>query len=150
MWCIPLPGSSVFTSGYEETINFFWFLINLENLFAVSSLQVPKSPRTPTVTRGMGHMIAHRFTKTFKMMTTCDYCEKQMFIGTGLKCTECKYKCHRDCESKVPPSCGLPQQLFDEFKRTLQADGTLKINYTFLFLCKNQPYSRFLERLFRE
>ncbi|XP_044585309.1 kinase suppressor of Ras 2 [Cotesia glomerata] len=89
----------------------------------VTSLQVPKSPRTPTVTRGMGHIINHRFTKTFKMMTTCDYCEKQMFIGTGLKCKECKYKCHRDCESKVPPSCGLPQELFDEFKRTLQADS---------------------------
>ncbi|XP_011500487.1 PREDICTED: kinase suppressor of Ras 2 [Ceratosolen solmsi marchali] len=89
----------------------------------VTSLQVPKSPRTPTVTRGMGHVINHRFTKTFKMMTTCDYCDKQMFIGTGLKCKECKYKCHRDCESKVPPSCGLPQELFDEFKRTLQADS---------------------------
>ncbi|XP_015111419.1 kinase suppressor of Ras 2 [Diachasma alloeum] len=88
-----------------------------------ANLQVPKSPRTPTVTRGMGHIIAHRFTKTFKMMTTCDYCDKQMFIGTGLKCKECKYKCHRDCESKVPPSCGLPQELFNEFKRTLQADG---------------------------
>nr|CAD7428222.1 unnamed protein product [Timema monikensis] len=48
-----------------------------------STLQVPKSPRTPTISRGMGHIIAHRFTKTFKMMTTCDYCEKQMFIGTG-------------------------------------------------------------------
>lgn len=89
----------------------------------ITSLTVPKSPRTPTVTRGMGHIIAHRFTKTFKMMTTCDYCEKQMFIGSGLKCKECKYKCHRDCESKVPPSCGLPQELIDEFKRTLQADG---------------------------
>uniref|UniRef100_A0ABD2XN80 Kinase suppressor of Ras 2 n=1 Tax=Trichogramma kaykai TaxID=54128 RepID=A0ABD2XN80_9HYME len=96
-----------------------------ENSFkgTVSSLQVPKSPRTPTVTRGMGHVINHRFTKTFKMMTTCDYCDKQMFIGTGLKCKECKYKCHRDCESKVPPSCGLPQELFDEFKRTIQADA---------------------------
>ena len=44
-----------------------------------------------------------------------------MFIG--LKCKECKYKCHRDCASKVPPSCGLPQELIDEFKRTLQADS---------------------------
>nr|XP_012147186.1 PREDICTED: kinase suppressor of Ras 2 isoform X7 [Megachile rotundata] len=91
----------------------------------VTSLQVPKSPRTPTVTRGMGHIIAHRFTKTYKMMTTCDYCDKQMFIGTGLKCKECKYKCHRDCESKVPPSCGLPQELFDEFKRSVQGDNVV-------------------------
>lgn len=94
----------------------------------VTSLQVPKSPRTPTVTRGMGHIIAHRFTKTFKMMTTCDYCDKQMFIGTGLKCKECKYKCHRDCESKVPPSCGLPQELFDEFKRSVQGDSMVNVS----------------------
>ncbi|KAI4490222.1 hypothetical protein M0802_010856 [Mischocyttarus mexicanus] len=94
----------------------------------ITSLQVPKSPRTPTVTRGMGHIIAHRFTKTFKMMTTCDYCDKQMFIGTGLKCKECKYKCHRDCESKVPPSCGLPQELFDEFKRSVQGDGMVNVS----------------------
>ncbi|KAI4484473.1 hypothetical protein M0804_007039 [Polistes exclamans] len=94
----------------------------------ITSLQVPKSPRTPTVTRGMGHFIAHRFTKTFKMMTTCDYCDKQMFIGTGLKCKECKYKCHRDCESKVPPSCGLPQELFDEFKRSVQGDGMVNVS----------------------
>ncbi|KAJ8679733.1 hypothetical protein QAD02_015520 [Eretmocerus hayati] len=98
----------------------------------VSSLQVPKSPRTPTVTRGMGHVINHRFTKTFKMMTTCDYCDKQMFIGTGLKCKECKYKCHRDCESKVPPSCGLPQELIDEFKKTLQADSMVNASPTLI------------------
>ncbi|KAM0728626.1 Kinase suppressor of Ras 1 [Formica fusca] len=90
----------------------------------VTSLQVPKSPRTPTVTRTMGHIIAHRFNKTFNMMATCDYCEKQMGWGTILKCKECKYKCHRECESKVPPSCGLPQELFNEFKRTVQGDGT--------------------------
>lgn len=84
---------------------------------------MPKSPRTPTVMRGMGHIIAHRFTKTLKFMTTCDFCEKQMIFGTGLKCKECKYKCHRDCESKVPPSCGLPQELFDEFKKKIIKDN---------------------------
>lgn len=87
-----------------------------------STLQVPKSPRTPTITRPMCHAINHRFTKTFKVISTCDFCDKQIFIGTGLKCKECKYKCHRDCESKVPPSCGLPRELVDEFRRTLQSD----------------------------
>ncbi|XP_076654100.1 kinase suppressor of ras isoform X3 [Halictus rubicundus] len=103
---------------------------NEDNSFkgTVTSLQVPKSPRTPTVTRGMGHIIAHRFTKTFKMITTCDYCDKQIFMDTGLKCTECKYKCHRDCESKVPPSCGLPQELFDEFKRSVQGDAMVNVS----------------------
>ena len=42
-----------------------------------------------------------------------------MFIGTGLKCKECKYKCHKECESKVPSSCGIPQQFVEEFHKTL-------------------------------
>lgn len=93
------------------------------------SLQVPKSPRTPTLPRPgvMGHVIAHRFTKTFKMISSCDYCEKQMFIGTGLKCKECKYKCHRDCEPKVPPSCQLPRELLDEF---IQANNSPNLGRT--------------------
>ncbi|KAK3911842.1 Kinase suppressor of Ras 2 [Frankliniella fusca] len=88
---------------------------------AKSSLQVPKSPRpAPILTRGMAHDISHRFTKTYKMIANCDYCDKQMFMG--LKCTECKYKCHKDCKSKVPPSCGLPRALVEEFRKTLK-DG---------------------------
>lgn len=87
------------------------------------TLQVPKSPRTPTITRPMCHAIKHRFTRTL-VIATCDFCDKQMF--TGLKCKECKYKCHRDCECKVPPSCGLPRELVDEFRKTLQQpDGFL-------------------------
>ncbi|XP_046390732.1 kinase suppressor of Ras 2 [Ischnura elegans] len=92
------------------------------NKTITATLQVPKSPRTPTISRGMGHAIAHRFTKTFKVVTTCDYCDKQMFLGSGLKCKECKFKCHRDCESKVPPSCGLPVGLVYEFARSIQSD----------------------------
>jgi len=83
-------------------------------------LTVPKSPRTPTLTRSMGHMITHRFTKMFKM-STCDYCFKQVIIG--LKCKECKFKCHRDCEPKVPPSCGLPTEFIDVFVQSLKKDG---------------------------
>ncbi|XP_025832315.1 kinase suppressor of Ras 2 [Agrilus planipennis] len=87
---------------------------------SVTSLQVPKSPRTPTVMPSMGHQIAHRFTKTFKMMATCGYCSKPIYFGTGLKCKDCKYKCHRECEDKVAPSCGLPPEYLDEFKKTVQ------------------------------
>lgn len=87
---------------------------------SATSLQIPKSPRTPTVGRGMGHQIAHRFTKTFKMVATCGYCSKPIYFGAGLKCKECKYKCHRECEEKVAPSCGLPPELLDEFKKNWQ------------------------------
>lgn len=121
MMCVAIVSFCVFTR--EIIVLLFYFLF----YFSGTSLQVPKSPRTPTSNRGMVHKIKHRFTKTFKMMTTCDYCEKQMFIGTGLKCKECKYICHRDCEPKVPHTCGLPQELFDEFKRTVQADGAYRL-----------------------
>ncbi|XP_018561202.1 kinase suppressor of Ras 2 isoform X2 [Anoplophora glabripennis] len=95
------------------------------------SLQVPKSPRTPPVRgRIMTHQINHRFTKTFKMMSTCEYCLKQIYFGTGLKCKECKYTCHRDCEDKVAPSCGLPPELLDEFKKNLSIEGQVFISPT--------------------
>lgn len=81
----------------------------------------PRSPCTPV--RAMGHMIQHRFSKKFKFTTsTCDLCNKQMFFG--FKCTECKYRCHKDCKSSVPPSCGLPKEFVDEFKKIyLNSDG---------------------------
>lgn len=81
-----------------------------------SNLQVPKSPRTP---KTMVHVISHRFTKTFKMKATCDFCDKQMLIETGLKCKDCKYKCHKECQSKVPPSCGLTQEIVDVYKKMI-------------------------------
>lgn len=40
----------------------------------------------------------------------------------GLKCIECKYSCHKDCESSVPPSCGVPPELMSEFKQTFNLD----------------------------
>lgn len=92
-----------------------------------NSLTVPRSPCTPIITRGMGHMIQHRFTKNFRVTAcTCDLCNKQMFFG--FKCTECKYRCHKDCKPNVPPSCGLPQEFVDEFKKTLQSDSSLISN----------------------
>lgn len=76
----------------------------------------------------MGHQISHRFTKTFRMMSSCDFCEKQMFIGTGLSCKECKFRCHKECGPKVPPSCGLPQGFVDEFKKLFLPESELKYN----------------------
>lgn len=109
---VPTPRSRLHTEPSPENYNDI-----VEN---PSNLTVPRSPCTPIVTRGMGHMIAHRFTKKFKVMSTCDLCNKQMFFG--LKCKECKYRCHKDCESHVPPSCGLPPEFIDEFKKSLPSD----------------------------
>lgn len=79
-----------------------------------NSINIPV-PRSPI----MGHMIAHRFIKKFKV-GTCDLCHKQMIYG--LRCKDCKYLCHKDCENRVPPSCCLPRELIDEFKKTLPSD----------------------------
>ncbi|XP_057665960.1 kinase suppressor of Ras 2 isoform X2 [Diorhabda carinulata] len=103
-----------------------------DNSYKSISLQVPKSPRTPTVLgKIMTHQINHRFTKTFKMMSSCGYCQKPIYFGTGLKCKECKYTCHRDCEDKVTPSCGLPTELLNEFKKNFPMDtGTTFVSPT--------------------
>lgn len=106
---LPTPRSRLHTEPSPENYN--------DIADNVCSLNVPCSPCTPIVNRGMGHTIAHRFAKKFNVMYTCDLCNKPMFFG--LKCKECKYRCHKDCESHVPPSCGLPPAFIDEFKKTL-------------------------------
>lgn len=100
------------------------YFISLNDLYFIAlSLQVPKSPRSiPVLGRKMTHQISHRFTKKFKMMSSCGYCQKQIFLA-GLKCKDCKYTCHRECEDKVAPSCGLPQEFLDEFKKKLSMEG---------------------------
>nr|XP_042901238.1 kinase suppressor of Ras 2 isoform X2 [Parasteatoda tepidariorum] len=80
-----------------------------------TSVAAPRSPRP----HGMGHVIHHRFTSTLKV-TSCHFCDKAMFLG--FKCKECKYRCHRDCVEKVPPSCGLPNELVDVFAKTMKND----------------------------
>jgi len=91
-----------------------------------SSLQVPRSPRTPgtfniAVNRPMTHMINHRFTKTFKP-ARCMYCQEIFF--QGMKCKECKFRCHTHCQNLVPPSCGLPEDLLQHFMDQLASDGS--------------------------
>ncbi|KAK7571924.1 hypothetical protein V9T40_014396 [Parthenolecanium corni] len=77
----------------------------------------PRSPKTSTSLSGvMVHDIGHRFTKRFSFNRPCDYCCKPIIMNTGLKCKECRYRCHIDCESKVPRSCGLPEEFITIFK----------------------------------
>ena len=85
-----------------------------------NSLQVPLSPCTPIVNLSMSHNIAHRFTTLLKV-STCDLCQKPMFIGR--KCKECKYRCHKLCEPDVPNSCCLPPEFIDEFKQAIKDAG---------------------------
>ncbi|XP_037948875.1 kinase suppressor of Ras 1 isoform X2 [Teleopsis dalmanni] len=126
-----VPRSRLHTDPSPDSYSSASSDIFIENNNNPNNLQVPRSPCTPIVPLGMGHTISHRFTKVFKMMSTCDLCQKQMFFG--LKCKECKYRCHKDCEPNVPPSCGLPREFVDEFKKTL------KDQVGFSAISHNQP-----------
>ena len=92
------------------------------------NLKVPRSPRTPgsgsghqnlSLNRPMTFRINHRFTKTFKP-ARCDFCQEYFF--QGLKCKECKFRCHTQCEASVPPSCGLPEQYLETFLKHLETN----------------------------
>ncbi len=50
--------------------------------------------------------------------------KKIFFVISGLKCRECKFKCHRDCESKVPPSCSLPDDLVEYYVKQMTKEGS--------------------------
>lgn len=85
------------------------------------------APPSPRVLR---HRIAHRFQKTFKMMASCAVCLKPIYFGTGLRCKECKYRCHRDCEDKAVPSCGLTQELLEAVKSETKFPGGTNVHVT--------------------
>ncbi|XP_045112636.1 kinase suppressor of Ras 2-like isoform X2 [Portunus trituberculatus] len=92
--------------------------IEEDNYSNTNSLTVPRSPRTPTLPGSMVHNVQHRFTKSLKS-GVCGYCRHKFTILSGLKCKECSFKCHRECEPKVPPSCGLPNEYLKLFTETL-------------------------------
>lgn len=113
------PRSRLHTEPGPDPVN---DIFNEKPVYHNNNLTVPRSPLTPNnnVTNiasnnhvaTLNHDIPHHFTKNFKLTTvTCNFCNRQMFYG--LKCKECKYRCHKECEPQVPPSCGLPQQVFD-------------------------------------
>ena len=90
--------------------------------------------------------MSHQFNKTFKP-GKCNFCSEYMFNGEflrkvllitvydfstrnainsylfiipGFKCKACKFRCHRDCQHLVPPSCGLSEELMNAYLSQLQ------------------------------
>lgn len=79
--------------------------------FKMNQLAVPPvSPLPVAGPRSMMHAINHKFQNKL-VMSTCDLCRKHIFRGRV--CKYCKIKYHRDCATKVAPSCGLPEELLD-------------------------------------
>ncbi|XP_032899002.1 kinase suppressor of Ras 2 [Amblyraja radiata] len=68
--------------------------------FSSNTLSVPRwSPQIPR--RDLGNSIKHRFSTKYWMSQTCTVCGKGMLFG--LKCKNCKLKCHNKCTKEAPP-----------------------------------------------
>lgn len=109
------PGGGTAYSGHSP--------INSPKSPSTQQLVVPRSPHAHNMlpgSRAMHHMIQHRFAKTFKP-ARCDFCQEYFF--QGLKCKECKFRVHTQCENQVPPSCGLPRELLDLYFSHLTHTG---------------------------
>ncbi|XP_062399824.1 LOW QUALITY PROTEIN: kinase suppressor of Ras 2 [Sardina pilchardus] len=67
---------------------------------SANTLLVPRwSPQIPR--RDLGNSIKHRFSTKYWMSQTCTVCGKGMLFG--LKCKNCKLKCHNKCTKEASP-----------------------------------------------
>ncbi|XP_064889936.1 kinase suppressor of Ras 2 isoform X2 [Columba livia] len=74
--------------------------VHTEVTFSANTLSVPRwSPQIPR--RDLGNSIKHRFSTKYWMSQTCTVCGKGMLFG--LKCKNCKLKCHNKCTKEAPP-----------------------------------------------
>ncbi|XP_063206790.1 kinase suppressor of Ras 2 isoform X3 [Chroicocephalus ridibundus] len=74
--------------------------VHTEATCSANTLSVPRwSPQIPR--RDLGNSIKHRFSTKYWMSQTCTVCGKGMLFG--LKCKNCKLKCHNKCTKEAPP-----------------------------------------------
>uniref|UniRef100_A0A670K951 non-specific serine/threonine protein kinase n=1 Tax=Podarcis muralis TaxID=64176 RepID=A0A670K951_PODMU len=74
--------------------------VHTDGTFSTNTLSVPRwSPQIPR--RDLGNSIKHRFSTKYWMSQTCTVCGKGMLFG--LKCKNCKLKCHNKCTKEAPP-----------------------------------------------
>ncbi|XP_039937069.1 LOW QUALITY PROTEIN: kinase suppressor of Ras 2 [Hirundo rustica] len=74
--------------------------VHTDPTFSANTLSVPRwSPQIPR--RDLGNSIKHRFSTKYWMSQTCTVCGKGMLFG--LKCKNCKLKCHNKCTKEAPP-----------------------------------------------
>ncbi|KAL1488616.1 hypothetical protein ABEB36_014419 [Hypothenemus hampei] len=84
-----------------------------DSSFKSTRLQVPRSPQTPPV-KTMTYQIHHRLIRKFKLNAICGMCGQRIF-GKAMKCTDCKYSYHPECQVNLPPTCGLPTGYLSAF-----------------------------------
>ncbi|CAL8344718.1 unnamed protein product [Lota lota] len=109
-----------------------------------NTLSVPRwSPQIPR--RDFGNSIKHRFSTKYWMSQTCIVCGKGMLFG--LKCKNCKLKCHNKCTKEAPPchlliiQRGGPDSLKARLVRTesVPCDINNPLRYTDLHISQTLP-----------
>nr|XP_057925598.1 kinase suppressor of Ras 2 isoform X5 [Doryrhamphus excisus] len=89
-----------FGANQEECARLNASLSSLRKAHQLDTLSVPRwSPQIPR--RDLGNSIKHRFSTKYWMSQTCTVCAKGMLFG--LKCKNCKLKCHNKCTKEAPP-----------------------------------------------
>ncbi|KAI5629057.1 hypothetical protein C0J50_8209, partial [Silurus asotus] len=94
------------------------------------SLSKPSRSRPPSwvdrpvwlgVCDGGRPMVPHTFhIHTYTKPTVCQHCHRLLkgLIRQGLQCSDCKFNCHRRCESQVPPDCRVERTNGEESNST--------------------------------
>uniref|UniRef100_A0A667ZHC9 non-specific serine/threonine protein kinase n=1 Tax=Myripristis murdjan TaxID=586833 RepID=A0A667ZHC9_9TELE len=105
---------------------------------SANTLSVPRwSPQIPR--RDLGNSIKHRFSTKYWMSQTCIVCGKGMLFG--LKCKNCKLKCHNKCTKEAPPCHLLIIQRGARLVRTesVPCDINNPLRYTDLHISQTLP-----------
>uniref|UniRef100_A0A8C6WR14 non-specific serine/threonine protein kinase n=1 Tax=Neogobius melanostomus TaxID=47308 RepID=A0A8C6WR14_9GOBI len=105
---------------------------------SANTLSVPRwSPQIPR--RDFGNSIKHRFSTKYWMSQTCIVCGKGMLFG--LKCKNCKLKCHNKCTKEAPPCHLLIIQRGARLVRTesVPCDINNPLRYTDLHISQTLP-----------
>uniref|UniRef100_A0A665SZA4 non-specific serine/threonine protein kinase n=1 Tax=Echeneis naucrates TaxID=173247 RepID=A0A665SZA4_ECHNA len=105
---------------------------------SANTLSVPRwSPQIPR--RDLGNSIKHRFSTKYWMSQTCIVCGKGMLFG--LKCKNCKLKCHNKCTKEAPPCHLLIIQRVARLVRTesVPCDINNPLRYTDLHISQTLP-----------
>uniref|UniRef100_A0A3P8VES9 non-specific serine/threonine protein kinase n=1 Tax=Cynoglossus semilaevis TaxID=244447 RepID=A0A3P8VES9_CYNSE len=101
---LPTQRSPLYTERSLQSFFFPSFIPSTPPVHAetpsANTLSVPRwSPQIPR--RDLGNSIKHRFSTKYWMSQTCVVCGKGMLFG--LKCKNCKLKCHNKCTKEAPP-----------------------------------------------
>ncbi|XP_042187275.1 kinase suppressor of Ras 2 [Oncorhynchus tshawytscha] len=100
---LPTQRSPLHSSDHRSLRSFFFptFMPSTPPVYSdANTLSVPRwSPQIPQ--RDLGNSIKHRFSTKYWMSQTCIVCGKGMLFG--LKCKNCKLKCHNKCTKEAPP-----------------------------------------------